>query len=197
MRVYYMLQGTELWDKTVGIIGYGAIGRGVAARLKPFGCRIVAYDPYQPAKVFAEGGVRQADLETLLRESDIITVHAVVTPETTGMLGAAQFALMKPTAYFVNVARAAMTDEAALAEALREKRIAGAALDVFSKEPPPLDHPLLQLDNVIALPHIGGNTIEVSIHQTRIAVPDLERLFGGERPRYMQNPEVWEGFKLA
>ncbi|NWG76042.1 MAG: hypothetical protein HXY24_15820 [Rubrivivax sp.] len=136
------------------------------------------------------------DLTTLLRESDYVTLHVNVTPETVGMLGAPQFALMKPTAYFLNLARAAATDEDALVQALREKRIAGAALDVYQTEPPPADHPLLQLDNVIALPHIGGNTVEVSVHQTRLLVPDIERLLRGEKPRFCLNPELWPTFRL-
>jgi phosphoglycerate dehydrogenase-like enzyme len=96
----------------------------------------------------------------------------------------------------LNLARAAMTDEDALVEALREKRIAGAALDVFREEPPPADHPLLQLENVIALPHIGGNTAEVSVHQSRILVPDIERIVRGEKPQFCLNPEIWSGFRL-
>jgi phosphoglycerate dehydrogenase-like enzyme len=199
LRVYQMLQGTELWDKTVGIIGFGAVGQMVAARVRAFEARIIAYDPYLSPDVFTQCDARQVDLPTLLRESDLVTLHAKVTPETQGMLGAEQFALMKPTAYFLNLARAAMTDEDALVQALREKRIAGAALDVFSAEPPPPDHPLLQLDvssRVIALPHIGGNTAEVAVHQSRIVVPDIERILRGEQPQFCLNPEIWKGFRL-
>jgi autoinducer 2 (AI-2) kinase len=104
--------------------------------------------------------------------------------------------MMKPTAYFLNLARAAMTDQDALVQALREKRIAGAAVDVFTAEPPPVDHPLLQLENVIALPHIGGNTAEVAVHQSRIVVPDIERILRGEEPQFCLNPEIWQGFRL-
>jgi autoinducer 2 (AI-2) kinase len=103
---------------------------------------------------------------------------------------------MKPTAYFVNLARAAMMDEDALTQALRDRRIAGAALDVFKEEPPPADHPLLRLDNVIALPHIGGNTAEVAVHQSRILVPDIERIIRAEKPQFCLNPEIWQGFRL-
>lgn len=195
-EVYFQLQGSELWDKTVGIVGFGAVGQAVAKRLQAFGCHLIAFDPYQPREVFAGWGVRSVDLSTLLQQSDFVTLHANVTPETTGMLGAEQFALMKPTACFLNLARAALTDEQALAQALCEKRIAGAALDVFQSEPPPPDHPLLQLDNVIALPHIGGNTFEVAAHQTRILVPDIERLLRGEKPHHCLNPEIWPTFKF-
>jgi phosphoglycerate dehydrogenase-like enzyme len=191
LRVYQMLQGTELWEKTVGIIGLGAVGRKVAARVRPFGARVIAYDPYLAADGFRDAGAHSVDLPSLLRESDLVTLHAKVTPETEGMLGAEQFALMKSTAYFLNLARAAMTDEDALLQALREKRIAGAALDVFREEPPSADHPLLQLENVIALPHIGGNTAEVAVHQSRILVPDIERIIRGEKPQFCLNPEIW------
>ena len=196
LQVYQMLQGAELWEKTVGIIGLGAVGQRVAARLRPFGAHIIAYDPHALPDVFVASAARSVDLPTLLRESDLITVHAAVSAETEGMLGTEQFAMMKPTAYFLNLARAAITDEQALVEALREKRITGAALDVFMEEPLPADHPLLQLENVIALPHIGGNTAEVSVHQSRILVPDIERIFRGEKPQFCLNPEVWNGFRL-
>jgi autoinducer 2 (AI-2) kinase len=196
LRVYQMLEGGELWEKTVGIIGLGAVGQMVAARVRAFGARVIAHDPYLQPDAFRETGARSVDLPSLLRESDFVTLHAKVTPETEGMLGAEQFALMKPTAYFLNLARAAMTDEDALVQALREKRIAGAALDVFLKEPPPADHPLLQLENVIALPHIGGNTAEVAVHQSRILVPDIERIIRGEKPQFCLNPEIWRGFQL-
>lgn len=196
LRVYQMLRGTELWEKTVGIIGLGAVGRLVAARVRAFGAHVIAYDPHLPPAAFLESGAHSVDLPYLLHESDFVTLHAKVTPETEGMLGAEQFALMKPTAYFLNLARAAMTDEDALVQALRAKNIAGAALDVFANEPPPRDHPLLQLENVVALPHIGGNTAEVAIHQSRILVPDIERLLRGEEPRFCLNPDVWNGFRL-
>jgi autoinducer 2 (AI-2) kinase len=196
MKLFFRLQGQELWEKTIGIIGLGAVGRQVAARLRPFGSHLIAYDPYQRAEVFQDLGVESVGLQTLLRQSDFVSLHAPITPETAGMFGTEQFTLMKSTAFFLNLARAALTDENALAKALCEKRIAGAALDVYAKEPPAVDHPLLQLDNVIALPHIGGNTAEVKIHQSRIAVPDIERVMRGEKPRHCANPEVWDQFEL-
>ena len=196
IKTHFGMQGSELWDKTVGIIGLGAVGQAVAARLVPFEMRLLAFDPYQRSETFSRFGARSVCLDELLRESDYVTLHAPITPETTGMMGAAQFALMKPTAFFLNLARAVLTDESALAETLRDLRIAGAAVDVYSEEPPPADHPLLQLDNVIALPHMGGNTAEVAIHQSRIATPDIEAVLRGERPRHCTNPAVLDGFRF-
>ena len=193
-RIYYELRGSEMWHKTVGIVGMGAVGRKVAARLQPFGCSVIGYDPYVSQEVMSGSGVEKVELDELLARSDYVTLHALVSEGTRGMIGARELALMKPSAYFINVARSALTDEAALASTLGERRIAGAAFDVYDKEPLPLDHPFLALDNVILLPHIGGNTREVTEHQTEIIVPDLIRLISGERPRYVVNPEVLNSF---
>lgn len=192
---FFELKGTELWHKTVGVIGLGAVGREVAKRLRGFDARLIVYDPYVLPEVVQRYGARSVDLETLLREADVVTLHAALTEENRGMLGEREFALMKPTALFVNTARAELTDEQALHGALEEGRIGGAALDVFTEEPPPPDHPLLGLPNVIATPHIGGNTEEIPVHQSRIIVADLERLFKGEGPQHIANPETLKGFR--
>lgn len=189
-RVFVEFQGHELRGRTVGLVGLGAVGREVARRATAFGCRVLAYDPYVAAARAQELGVELVDLDRLLSEADFVSLHAAVTPETQGLIGEAQFARMKSTAYFVNTARAALTDEEALLRALVEKRIAGAALDVFAKEPPPPDHPLLNLPNVLATPHIGGNTAEVTVHQSEIIVEDLVRWLGGRRPAHCVNPET-------
>ena len=192
---FFELKGNELWDKTVGIIGLGAVGREVAKRLRGFDTRLIVHDPYVPEDVVEGWGARRVDLDTLLLESDVVTVHAALTGETKGMLGRRELGMMKPIAHFINTARAELTDEEALYEALKEGKIAGAALDVFSQEPPPPDHPLLQLPNVIATPHIGGNTHEIPAHQSRIVVSDLERLFQGEEPLHAANPETLQRFQ--
>lgn len=192
---FFELKGNELWDKTVGIIGLGAVGREVAKRLRGFDTRLIVHDPYVPENVVEGWGARRVDLDTLLLESDVVTVHAALTGETKGMLGRRELGMMKPIAHFINTARAELTDEEALYEALKEGMIAGAALDVFSQEPPPPDHPLLQLPNVIATPHIGGNTHEIPAHQSRIVVSDLERLFQGDEPLHVANPETLQRFQ--
>ena len=192
---FFDLKGSELWGKTVGIIGLGAVGREVAKRLRGFDTDLIVHDPYLSSDVVEESGARCVDLPTLMSQADIVTLHAPLTEQTRGMLGCEEFSLMKPTAHFINTARAELTDEAALHTVLREGGISGAALDVFAQEPPPVDHPLLQLPNVIATPHIGGNTLEIPAHQSRIVVSDLERLFQGARPLNVVNPGTLERFR--
>jgi phosphoglycerate dehydrogenase-like enzyme len=194
-RTFTQYPGRELWEKTVGLIGLGSVGRAVAARLLPFGARVVAYDPYVTKQQAGDLGVTILGLDTLLQRSDVVSMHAIVTDETTRMMGAREFSLMKEGAYFINVARSALTDEKALYHALRDGHLAGAALDVFDEEPPSANHPLLTLENVIATPHIGGSTAEVVAHQSRIAVSDLARLFEGQRPLHCVNPETLDNFR--
>src|SRR5690606_30052453 len=151
--------GTELYEKTVGIIGLGRIGALITARLQAFGVEVIAYDPYVSPARAQQLGVHLVSLDELLEQSDFITIHMPKTTETTGMIAGPQLARMKKTAYIVNVARGGLIDEAALAEALTDGTIAGAGLDVFGSEPP-TDSALLGLPNVVVTPHLGASTDE-------------------------------------
>lgn len=160
-------KGTELYGKTLGVIGAGRIGTEVARRARAFGMCVLVYDPYLSSDRAGEIGGDLASLSTVLEQSDIVSVHTPLTDETRGLIGADQLALMKPGAYLINAARGGVVDESALAEALESGRLAGAGLDVFEREPPPTDSPLLKLENVLAVPHLGAATREA---QTRSGV---------------------------
>jgi D-3-phosphoglycerate dehydrogenase / 2-oxoglutarate reductase len=177
----------DLPGKTVGIVGLGEIGRKVARRLAGFDMTIVAYDPFVKA---APEGIRMVDLPTLMAESDFVTVHARLTKETEGLVSRALLARMKPTAYLVNTSRSALVDEQALTEALREKRIAGAALDVFDKEPPGADYPLVQLENVTITPHMAGGSNDAFFNCPKLLAAEIAKLLGGGEPRSVVNREV-------
>jgi len=166
--------GVELYEKTVGIIGLGRIGALITARLQAFGVEVVAYDPYITSARAQQLGVTLLTLDELLAQSDFISIHMPKTPETTGMISTEQFALMKSTAFIVNVARGGLIDEDALYAALKSGRIAGAGLDVFVSEPP-TDSPLLTLDNVVLTPHLGASTDEAQ-EKAGVAVAKSVRL---------------------
>src|SRR4030088_1975997 len=168
------LMGNEAGGKTIGIVGLGNVGRRIAALCKGLlDMKVVAYDPYLSQAEIAARGAEKGELEELLRRSDYVSISCPLTKESRGMIGAREFALMQPYAYFITTARGFIHDEAALLEALRNKKIAGAGLDVWSKEPPPADHPLLQFDNVLASPHTAGVTREARENMGRIAAEQI------------------------
>ena len=191
-KMYTTLMGFELHKRTVGIIGLGRIGFEVAKRLQSFGARILVFDPYVDIKRVEEVGGKLVSLDELLRTSDIITVHCQPTEETQGMLGAKEFEKMKKTAVLINTARASITDEFALLDALRNGTIAGAGLDVFSMEPVDCDNEFLELDNVTVMPHMGGNTVETIQRQSEIIVTSITAFLKGEKPPNILNPEIYE-----
>lgn len=173
--------GSELWKKTLGLVGFGRIGRGVAKRALGFDMDVLVYDPYiQPDQVDLPG-VRLSPLEEVIRSADFLSLHAALTEETRAMIGEAQLRAMKPTAYLINTARGGLIDEAALYKALVEKQIAGAALDVFVEEPP-LGSPLLNLENLVVTPHIGAHTQEAIERMGVMAAQNVVLTLQGGQP---------------
>jgi D-3-phosphoglycerate dehydrogenase len=190
LEVYERYGGFELGGVTVGIVGFGAIGRGVAQRLRGFGTRVLAYDPHVAGDAFATHGATAVKLDDLLRQADILTVHCPDLPATQGLIGRAQLRMLKRGAYVLNLARAAVVDEDALYEALSDGHVAGAALDVFRDEPLQTDNRFVALPNVLVSPHLGGATRDVVRHQSDVIVDGIEAWLSGRRPAHIVNPEV-------
>jgi D-3-phosphoglycerate dehydrogenase / 2-oxoglutarate reductase len=181
----------EVLGKTVGIIGLGNVGRRLAELCRGLlRMRVVAYDPYLSAAEMAVRGAEKVELDDLLRQADYVSISCPLTEETRGMIGAREYGLMRPHAYFITTARGFIHDEDALLDALETRRIAGAGLDVWMKEPPPRDHPLLRLDNVVVSPHTAGVTKEAR-RMGRIAAEQMLDALDGKRPPRIVNPEAW------
>jgi len=177
----------------VGIVGLGRIGSRVAQLLRPFEVKLLAFDPYVPTEKAKALEVELTALETLLKESDFVTLHAVETPETKGLIGEAQLRMMKPTAYLVNTSRGGLIDEGALAKSLREEWIAGAALDVFTPEIPQPDNPLLGKDiyfKTLYSPHAAALNPEVMWQMPIVQMENCLSALRGEVPEFVVNPEV-------
>jgi D-3-phosphoglycerate dehydrogenase len=179
---YQRFRAWELAGQTVGLIGLGAIGQAVRWRMAGLGMRVIAYDPYNDEA--------QHTLEELLGEADIVSLHAPVTADTAGLIGAEQFAAMRDGVVFVNSARAQLHDTDALVDALRSGKVAAAGLDHFVGEWLPTDHPLIAMSNVVLTPHIGGATWNTEARQAQMVADDLDALLSGGTPAHIVNPEV-------
>ncbi|GBD10542.1 Glycerate dehydrogenase [bacterium HR23] len=183
------LGGLGLRGKTLGVVGLGGVGSQVARLARAFGMRVLCSTAHPSPQRAQEHGVEFVPLETLLREADFVSLHCALTPETRLLIGARALALMKPTAFLVNMARAEVVDTGALAQALREGRIAGAATDVWEEEPPPKDHPLLTAPNTLLTPHLGWNADTAKWRMLEIALENIRAFFAG-RPQNLVNPEA-------
>jgi D-3-phosphoglycerate dehydrogenase / 2-oxoglutarate reductase len=179
---YQRLRGWEIAGRTAGLVGLGAVGRALRWRLSGLGLRVIAHDPYSDEA--------EHSLDELLGEADVISLHAPVTDDTTGMIGAEQFAAMRDGVVFLNTARAQLHDTDALVEALRNGKVAAAGLDHFVGEWLPTDHPLVGMPNVVLTPHIGGATWNTEARQAQMVADDLEALLAGNTPAHLVNPEV-------
>lgn len=176
--------------RTLGILGCGRIGSTVYRKLQSFGFKVIGCDPYLSEKRKQELGIEFVDKETLFRTSDFITVHTPLNDETRHIVNAEALSWMKPTAYLVNTARGPMVDAYALADALREKRIAGAGIDVFDKEPPETDYPLFGLPNAILTPHLAWYSEDAGFRIREIIMTEIDLFIAGNPPRYTVNPSV-------
>lgn len=176
-------KGVELWKKRLGLVGFGRIGRAVARRALGFEMQVLAYDPYLVEQDIRMPAVSLSTFQNLLTSSDFISLHAALNEGTQKLFSTAQFEAMKPTAYLINTARGELVDEEALYQALTSKRIAGAALDVYAKEPP-RNSPLLQLDNVVLTPHIGAHTREAITRMSLMAAENVIRVLQGNEPHH-------------
>ncbi len=190
INCYNKFMGSELENKTVGIIGFGQIGQRVAERLKPFGVKFLIYDPYVSEEIVKEFGDK-TDLDFLMKESDFITLHAVATDENDNLINEERIKMMKSSGYLINLAKGSLVDYDYLYGALKKNEIAGAALDVFPLEPIDEDNEFLELDNVIVMPHIGGNTTEVVNRQSKMLLKDINIWLNNGIPSNLLNPEVF------
>jgi D-3-phosphoglycerate dehydrogenase len=179
---YQRFRAWQLAGQTAGLVGLGAVGRATRWRLEGLGMSVIAHDPYADDA--------KHTLDDLLAEADVVSMHAMVTPETSGMIGADQFARMRDGGIYLNTARAMLHDTDALVDALRSGKLAGAGLDHFEGEHLPTDHPLASLPNVVLTPHIGGATYDTEANHSKLIADGLEQLLGGGKPDNLVNPEV-------
>jgi D-3-phosphoglycerate dehydrogenase len=190
---FQLFQGPELSGKCLGLVGCGMIGREIAQRARAFGMTLLVSDPYAPAEMIAALGGQLATLAEVATNADFLVIAAKVTPETRGLVNRGILAHLKPSAYIINTARAAIMDYDALTELLQTRRIAGAALDVYPSEPLSGNDPLRSLDNVLLSPHLAGASTDIQAHHSRMITNDIFRFLAGERPEHLANPAAWEG----
>lgn len=192
--------GIELSGKTLGVVGFGSIGREVSKRAICLGMRVLVYDPYVQEESLRQVGAEKAELEELLKQSDFVSLHVPLNESTRNLIDKRKISLMKKTAYLINTARAGVVDETALIDALKNGQIAGAALDVFEPEPLPSDSPLFDCPNLILTPHVGAHTFEAILRMNMMAAESIVDFFNGKIPKYVANNTVLEklrqkGFK--
>jgi D-3-phosphoglycerate dehydrogenase / 2-oxoglutarate reductase len=180
----------RLRGQTLGLLGFGKIGKALALKVQPLGMKVLVYDPYLETELVSRYGVEVVSLDKLLAEADAISIHVPLSSETRNLIGQRELALMKSAAFLINTSRGGIVDEQALAVALEEGQLGGAALDVLSVEPPPPDHPLRQAPNVILTPHLAFYSRESVIELQTKAAEEIARALRGEPPRSPVNPEV-------
>jgi D-3-phosphoglycerate dehydrogenase len=180
---YQRFRAWQIAGQTAGLVGLGAVGRAVKWRLEGLGMTVISHDPYAP-------DATHASLDAMLADADVVSMHAAPTAETLGLMSAARFAAMRPGAVYLNSARAGLHDLDALTDALRSGHLSAAGLDHFDGEQLPAGHPLLEMDQVVLTPHIGGATYDTEVNHTAMIVEDIGRLLAGERPLHCVNPEV-------
>ena len=180
----------RLRGQTLGLLGFGKIAKALALKAQPLGMKVLVYDPYLDAAVIAHHGAQAASFDKLLAEADVISIHVPLSPETRNLIGERELARMKPNAFLINTSRGGIVDEQALAVALKENRLGGAALDVLAREPPLADHPLRQAPNIILTPHLAFYSKESVIELQAKAAEEVARALKGEPPRSPVNPEV-------
>lgn len=187
----YDFFGIDVWGKTLGLLGMGAIGKNVALRAKGFNMDIIAYDPYWPAEFAAEHGIEKAgDMATVLKKADFVSLHLPHTPETENMINKDTIAQMKTGAIVINTSRGSLINDNDLADAIKAKKLAGAGLDAHRVEPLPPDYPMFNMDNVVLMPHVGGFTYGAISLMSVWAAEQIVGFYEGITPKFIVNPEV-------
>ena len=194
-NVWPNIVGIELFGKTLGLLGFGAVGKEVAKRALALSMKVTAYDPYVSEEEMKKMGVVPASFEEIFTNSDFVSVHVPLTKKTKNLIGEKELKMMKESAFLINTARGGIVDEFALARALKEGWIAGAALDVFEEEPPSFDSPLFKCENLITTPHMAAHTYEAIYRMNMMAAASIVDYFNRKIPRYIVNKDVIEKLK--